>query len=445
MTLLHRFLGGHAPGSFALLGELFDPTRRIAPVGATLAAPVLRADGYGAAVAALPAHLAQPADAARVDEELAAACADCSDAFRDAVRAGSAATRRSVEAELATLLQLPAEAGTPAQDRPPIDLPRWQVRYPAETKRASRAVQPRHDPYPVAALSRHSLPGRILRSERHADQVIVVSSSQALAPTGEVSAGGYWIILSHDRGRRFDAPLYTGLRALQPYRLEPTSSLPLLRGGRVQLAARTERLDTQRLNFPPRSAAIVERRDGLILQMDLADLRRDSDGDGLSDLTEYALTLDPSHRDSDGDGLADGDDTMPNLARADTASAALQAALAELLPEHFGADTATRVAPAGAPQPGSTPLTAATFLVADPGLLAPLAARGRIIVLSPAQVERLRRERGVFLPIHISLFVLDRRSRRGLLVWSARWTGGQIELHHDGQRWIATPRRRFVT
>jgi hypothetical protein len=40
--------------------------------------------------------------------------------------------------------------------------------------------------------------------------------------------------------------------------------------------------------------------------------RRDGDGDGLSDLLERRLGLDPARADSDGDGLADGVDRAPN-------------------------------------------------------------------------------------------------------------------------------------
>jgi hypothetical protein len=49
--------------------------------------------------------------------------------------------------------------------------------------------------------------------------------------------------------------------------------------------------------------------------IDLADVERDSDADGWSDLEEHALGLDPRNPDTDGDGAADGRDTCPDLAR----------------------------------------------------------------------------------------------------------------------------------
>jgi hypothetical protein len=49
---------------------------------------------------------------------------------------------------------------------------------------------------------------------------------------------------------------------------------------------------------------------------DLAHLREDSDNDGLPDLVEQSLLLDPHNADTDGDGLPDGFDALPNLNQA---------------------------------------------------------------------------------------------------------------------------------
>jgi len=50
------------------------------------------------------------------------------------------------------------------------------------------------------------------------------------------------------------------------------------------------------------------------LRVVLADITRDSDGDGWTDLEEERLGLSPSEADTDGDGTADGADVCPNLA-----------------------------------------------------------------------------------------------------------------------------------
>jgi hypothetical protein len=49
-----------------------------------------------------------------------------------------------------------------------------------------------------------------------------------------------------------------------------------------------------------------------VVTVDLAEARRDSDGDGFTDLVERRLSLDPRNPDSDGDGMADAADPVPN-------------------------------------------------------------------------------------------------------------------------------------
>lgn len=46
---------------------------------------------------------------------------------------------------------------------------------------------------------------------------------------------------------------------------------------------------------------------------------RDSDDDGLTDIEEQRLGLDPHNPDTDGDGIKDGDDICPNLSQKTTA------------------------------------------------------------------------------------------------------------------------------
>jgi hypothetical protein len=49
-------------------------------------------------------------------------------------------------------------------------------------------------------------------------------------------------------------------------------------------------------------------------ELDLAAIRRDSDGDGWTDIEEQYLGLDPHNQDTDGDGLRDGEDPCPDFA-----------------------------------------------------------------------------------------------------------------------------------
>ncbi|MCC6145009.1 MAG: hypothetical protein IT368_14485 [Candidatus Hydrogenedentes bacterium] len=55
----------------------------------------------------------------------------------------------------------------------------------------------------------------------------------------------------------------------------------------------------------------IIRQDGTEIQIALADIIRDSDGDGLTDVTEHSLGTDPQAPDTDDDGVVDGKDGNP--------------------------------------------------------------------------------------------------------------------------------------
>lgn len=62
-------------------------------------------------------------------------------------------------------------------------------------------------------------------------------------------------------------------------------------------------------------------------EIDLAEIDRDSDADGWTDLEEQILGLDSARRDSDGDGIDDGRDRAPLVGHADQAADADEAAI----------------------------------------------------------------------------------------------------------------------
>ena len=55
-------------------------------------------------------------------------------------------------------------------------------------------------------------------------------------------------------------------------------------------------------------------KDGLLLIIDFETLRRDSDGDGLTDIVEAKFFTNPYDKDTDGDGITDGLDMNPRFA-----------------------------------------------------------------------------------------------------------------------------------
>src|SRR5712691_10692249 len=108
-----------------------------------------------------------------------------------------------------------------------------------------------------------------------------VGASQDYDPVGEISRGAYWVIRSHDGGRTWGRPIYTGLRIQSPYVVRPLSNAPLLAGDHLQVEVKVEELDASSITFPPVGLRAKRVQEGLLLQIPFADLERDSDTDGL--------------------------------------------------------------------------------------------------------------------------------------------------------------------
>ncbi|HZF12988.1 MAG TPA: hypothetical protein VFE33_29715, partial [Thermoanaerobaculia bacterium] len=158
------------------------------------------------------------------------------------------------------------------------------------------------------------LPGEpeLVRAERQGLRAAALVLSPDYDPGTEISSGGYWVLLSEDGGRTWSAPLYTGLRIHTPYVVRAASALPLFAGDHLQVEVEVRELDPASISFPPvREIRVKRQARGLYLDLRLADLTRDTDGDGLTDLAEERLLTDPRRPDSDGDGIPDGRDPLP--------------------------------------------------------------------------------------------------------------------------------------
>jgi hypothetical protein len=210
---------------------------------------------------------------------------------------GLAEIRQRLSAELAAVPVAHSAAPAPAQQSPrrsviPAPSPFAELPLPPEFR--GTVQRPSRPPRGMAALPEGFIP---IRVERDGGRAVAISVSQTYDPTGEVSSGGYWVHRSRDGGRTWDQPLYTGLAHRFPYVVAPASRMPMLDGEALNVEVEIAEIDTASITYPPVALQTRRRARDLYLRIPLADLVRDADGDGITDIAERKLLLDRARSD----------------------------------------------------------------------------------------------------------------------------------------------------
>lgn len=290
-----------------------------------------------------------------------------------------------------------------------------------------------------------------VRIERNGQRSAAIGVSQSYDPVGESSPGAYWILLSEDGGATWERPLYTGLRINLPYVVRQASALPLFEGDRLRIEVEIRELDTTVITFPPIALDTKRTAKGLFLEIPIAELRRDTDRDGLTDLAEERLLTDPESPDTDGDGFTDAADPLPGVPWQSDRSPAAQA-LTAFLTRISGVEQAAIIEGLPGPKvlccPGDRPALASErtdFYTGDRALFAGLDPSRRLVVLTKEEARDAREKFGPFFPKSISVFLIDRAGRRAYVIWSAGWQGGEVALEEKDGEWTAYGTSFWIT
>ncbi len=299
-----------------------------------------------------------------------------------------------------------------------------------------------------------------VRVEKSEGVVVAIGLSQAYDPAGETSGGGYWIVRSTDNGKTWERPRYAGLRPMHPYVVCAQSRMPLLVGGRLHIEVAIRELDESKITFPPIGRSFKQERSGLFLDAAWADIERDSDGDGLTDLAEERLLTDPLLADTDGDGLTDGTDPLPHIPTGKSPSARA-GALAATLAQGAGAN-ARAIFPSdpGGQGPaegtledtlqyahrdlGALPSEDTLFVIGDRKAFSGILTDRRVVVLSEAEAELASARFGRHYPARLRLFV-NHAGTRALAIWSESWRGFTMELTNEHGTWRGTTVSQWIT
>ena len=122
---------------------------------------------------------------------------------------------------------------------------------------------------------------------------------------------GYWIALSNDNGKTWKH-FYTGLTENYYYFFKRNSKIPLWKDSTtLQIEGAIVRQVTQVMH--PMPAEFEAIHDNIAIQLDLTKICKDSDNDGLTDIVEDKMLLNPNNPDTDGDGINDSEDKNPRF------------------------------------------------------------------------------------------------------------------------------------
>ena len=153
---------------------------------------------------------------------------------------------------------------------------------------------------------------QILKQEKkgNVEAFVYYDSKYVETFTGEPEL---WVAHSEDNGKTWSY-YYTGIVQKQPLFVKWYSSYPLINEqGDLQIeACLLRQMSSFIMPFGAPSYQLV--KDGLLLTLDLETLRKDSDGDGLTDIVEAKFRTDPNNDDTDGDGIPDNLDMNPRFA-----------------------------------------------------------------------------------------------------------------------------------
>jgi hypothetical protein len=284
-----------------------------------------------------------------------------------------------------------------------------------------------------------------------AQRMFAVSVSQDLDPRGEVSAGGYWLYLSADSGKTWEGPYYLGIADQFPYVILPVTHVPSFDGDRVNVEVERREVDESTITFPPVGLRAKNVAKDLYLSIDTAAVKRDSDGDGLTDLMEEKLGLDPLSPDTDDDGIPDGSDPLPLQPRSEAESSERGQLLEAVLPYLFGGPSPIQQTAAGGhegsamywqPRPFAS---ARTLFISGADATLPHGAGVRALTLSHAVLEEYKRKFGATYPMALPDVAFDQDRQRALIRYDFGWRGGSLLAERKDGRWMITPRGSWIT
>jgi hypothetical protein len=296
----------------------------------------------------------------------------------------------------------------------------------------------------------------VVRYAKENGEKMIVFLSGELDHPGEIPAYGFWFEKTHGGGREWERPLYLNLQQHFPYVVVPDSKIPMLSEGNLQIEVEIKEIDPRSISFPPVGLVFKREERDLYIVINLADIEKDSDGDGLTDVIEHRIGLCPDNPDTDGDGIQDGSDPLPLTAFNPHASAESKQVAAAILSKtqkyekgaiivapHSSAEAQEVCSVLGLKtKPADKAKT--TFLIADPEIFSGILLPDRLLLYREGEMESLGDSNAPFFAPQIEVFPNKSRTKF-YVIWTAGWTGGEFIVCREGDEYKVKVKSEWIT
>jgi hypothetical protein len=270
--------------------------------------------------------------------------------------------------------------------------------------------------------------------------------SRALDPTGEATRGAY-VAAFKRAGQPWEGPFYLGVADRYPYVVDARDVLPVFDAqGALLLPVEVAELDPASITYPPLNRKSLRTAPNRVLAFDVEKLRKDTDGDGLTDLVEERVGTDASKPDTDGDGMSDLVDPVPLVADGEPLP------FEELLLGGWSSRSRKGVHALETSPSQAAPLASPGFLEGNTRCVeseVPLFRRGsarfRVVELTADQVSALRPRFGNFLCTRFSTPVRSKDGNRVLVDYSETWEGGSWLFTRTPEGWTVEVVGSWIT
>ena len=261
---------------------------------------------------------------------------------------------------------------------------------------------------------------------------------------------GIWVAYSENKGETWSY-YYTGIVQRQPLFIKWYSSYPLINEkGDLQIEACLLR-QTSPFSHPIPTQSYQLAKDGLLLTLDLETLRKDSDGDGLTDIVEAKFRTDPNNADTDDDGISDNLDLNPRFASQRTDKSVIyEAILNEVQIPFWGEEEEETIFPIDAmPEMHYVVDTTETVLIVtdDPGLQNIQPKSYRVIVLTEEEYKNNPRYfKNDLNKMHFTpLFKVDGKKDTYLFSFSYNTWGASYWVKKTDKGWIIVMTSQWIS